>query len=185
MAIQPINVNRDDLAKFIKDPRTIRAFENLNVNQGEIEARLSDVQSAPLVGITLTDVFSNDRFLDNSANITVSDGGPKEGVSFDLTNLGAAGSYGSATQAVRITVDAKGRVTGILQFTLNTDNVTEGVTNLYFTTARARGVLSGGVGIDYDSATGEIALDAIPAPDGTYINPTSITIENGIITAIS
>lgn len=38
-----------------------------------------------------------------------------------------------------------------------TDNVTEGATNLYFTTARARSSVSAGTGISYDNSTGVIA----------------------------
>ena len=39
----------------------------------------------------------------------------------------------------------------------NTDTVAEGSTNLYYTTARARGAVSAGTGISYNSSTGVIA----------------------------
>ena len=42
---------------------------------------------------------------------------------------------------------------------LTTDNLTEGANNLYFTNARARGSLSGGQGITYNSSTGGISVD--------------------------
>jgi hypothetical protein len=42
----------------------------------------------------------------------------------------------------------------------NTDEITEGVTNLYFTNARARSAVSGSTGISYSSATGAIAIDS-------------------------
>jgi hypothetical protein len=38
----------------------------------------------------------------------------------------------------------------------NTDEITEGTTNLYFTNARARGAVSAGTGISYNSTTGVI-----------------------------
>ena len=40
----------------------------------------------------------------------------------------------------------------------NTDDLQEGLTNLYFTQARARGSLSAGTGVVYDSATGTISI---------------------------
>ena len=42
---------------------------------------------------------------------------------------------------------------------LTTDNLAEGVNNLYFTNTRARGSLSGGQGITYNSSTGGISVD--------------------------
>jgi len=41
-----------------------------------------------------------------------------------------------------------------------TDNLTEGTTNKYYTDVRARGAISGGTGLDYDSATGEFDIDS-------------------------
>ncbi len=46
--------------------------------------------------------------------------------------------------------------------TLDTDAVSEGSTNLYHTTARARGAVSAGTGISYNSTTGVISTSAIP-----------------------
>ena len=41
----------------------------------------------------------------------------------------------------------------------DTDDLSEGTTNLYFTNTRARQAVSGGTGINYDSSTGVIAVD--------------------------
>jgi hypothetical protein len=46
--------------------------------------------------------------------------------------------------------------------TLDTDAVSEGSTNLYHTTARARGAVSAGTGISYNSTSGVISTSAIP-----------------------
>jgi hypothetical protein len=46
--------------------------------------------------------------------------------------------------------------------TLDTDSVSEGATNLYHTTARARSSVSAGTGISYNSTTGVISTSAIP-----------------------
>ena len=61
------------------------------------------------------------------------------------------------------------------QFSLsaNTDQVTEGLSNLYFTDSRARGALSGGTGISYTALTGAIAIDLV---GGTAIGISGNTI---------
>ena len=46
--------------------------------------------------------------------------------------------------------------TGVVS--LSTDNITEGSTNKYYTDTRARGALSSGTGISYNSSTGVISL---------------------------
>jgi len=46
--------------------------------------------------------------------------------------------------------------------TLDTDAISEGSTNQYFTTARARSSVSAGTGISYNSTTGAISTSAIP-----------------------
>lgn len=136
------------------------------------------------------------------------------------------GAIGDASHTLKITFDAKGRATAVQSYVLNTDNITEGAANLFFTVSRARASISSGTGINYVPATGviniadtavapgaygnashvasftvdqqgrltaagqvTITIAAIigmaPAADGTYANPTSITIKNGVIVAIS
>ncbi|MES2668669.1 MAG: hypothetical protein V4644_03215, partial [Patescibacteria group bacterium] len=59
--------------------------------------------------------------------------------------------------------------------TKTTDNLTEGITNLYFSNARARSALSAGAGITYSTTTGIIALNntgdwtgTLDGQEGTY-----------------
>jgi|GEM_PF-5913708 len=130
-------------------------------------------------------IYPNSRALGVvDGELTASDAPPDFTLGLADTGPGAT-SVGDASHVIQIAIDAKGRVVAVDQFELDSDNVAEGATNLFFTQARARESLSGGVGIAYDQGTGAIALDAVPAPDGTYSNPTSLTIQNGIITAIS
>ena len=117
-----------------------------------------------------------------------------------------AGDYGSASETVRYVVDAKGRLTEAEAFDLNTDNVTEGSTNLFFTEQRARDSISGVDGIAYDAPTGVIdtqgftgtvgPLDfnkgiaaatstAVAGFTGTVSPIISITFVDGICTAAS
>lgn len=76
-----------------------------------------------------------------------------------LENSGVtADTYGSASRVPSVAVDQYGRVIAATDYALDTDNITEGATNLFFTNTRARSALSGGTGIAYNSGTGQIAV---------------------------
>lgn len=89
-----------------------------------------------------------------------------------LTDLGAPVDD---NDAVRL-IDLNSIVSGVSSFNgrtgivtsqagdYDTDIVSEGVTNLYYTDARSRAALSEGTGIDYNSTTGVISADT------TYLN---------------
>ena len=80
---------------------------------------------------------------------------------------------------------------GLITSDATTDDLTEGITNQYFTTARARNSLSAGSGISYDSTTGIITSLSITGPTGpqgiqgptgpagTYTAGTNIAISGG------
>lgn len=61
----------------------------------------------------------------------------------------------------------------------STDAVPEGSSNLYFTTARARGSISAGTGISYNSGTGEISATGVSLNAGTGISIVGSTISIG------
>lgn len=67
-----------------------------------------------------------------------------------------------ATFTGNVTGDLTGDVTGTVSDISNhdTDALSEGSTNLYFTDARARLALSGSTGITYNSTTGAISIDS-------------------------
>jgi hypothetical protein len=75
-----------------------------------------------------------------------------------------------------IVLDEFGHLLGVGSITLDTDDIIEGSTNLYFTNARARSALSAGTGITYDTSTGIITNSA---PDQVVV----LTAGTGITTS--
>ena len=72
---------------------------------------------------------------------------------------------------------------GVYSLNANTDQVSEGSSNLYFSDARARASLSAGTGISYTSGTGAIAINLA---GGTGINISGNTIAfNGTSDVVS
>lgn len=109
--------------------------------------------------------FDDERSIyPNSKRLTVASGELTETdhtttLELGLPDLLTADTVGDASHLVVLAFDAKGRMTAASQVALNSDNVTEGTTNLFFTNARARGAISGASGISYNSATGVITLN--------------------------
>lgn len=70
-----------------------------------------------------------------------------------------------------------GHVTGTVSSisNLDTDNLSEGSTNLYYTTDRVRGDVSGGLGINYNESTGVFSLpqEVSSSSDVTFDNVTA------------
>lgn len=106
------------------------------------------------------------------------------GTALTLTTIGTSGAatYNSGTGVLNIPIYSSGGGavssvfgrTGAVVATLgdyNTDLVTEGTTNLYFTNARARGVLSANPGsaLTYNSSTGRFTLNAADSGTSGYV----------------
>ena len=104
-------------------------------------------------------------------------------------SAGAGISYNSTTGVISATstggvVSVNGQ-TGVV--TLTSDNIPQGVTNLYFSNALARAALSGGTGVTYNSTTGVIAIgqDVAPSASPNFVNMTlsgDIAVNGGDIT---
>jgi len=153
------SLTRQDIGQFLSTPRQIRAFENIQQNVGVGADFIAGAKESSVLVLSLSSVFLNQRKLTGSANISIADGGPGGDATLDLTDTTVtAGVYGSATQTLAVSVDAKGRITSAQAFALNSDNVAEGAVNLYYTDARSRASVSAGTGLSYDTGTGVIAL---------------------------
>ena len=81
-----------------------------------------------------------------------------------------SGTYDSSTGVIDITGDVSSvnSLTGAV--VLDTDDISEGTSNQYFTNARARGALSAGSGISYNSTTGAISADTSTMATKTYVD---------------
>lgn len=169
MDTQLNSINRSDLGKFISDPRTIVAFENLSSNQDSLIGTVNQIAAASFVSVSLTTALTNDRVLAGSSDILLTDAGPKGNLSIELSTTGvSAGSYGSPAKTTQLAVDSKGRLSLVAEYILNTDNVTEGSANLFFTTARSRNSISAGTGLSYVPATGVMSISSAFFATGTY-----------------
>jgi len=113
----------------------------------------------------------------------------------------STGTLTSTIFAGNLTGNVTGNVTGAVTGTVSslsnhtTNSLTEGGTNLYFTTARARSSLSQGTGVTYDNVTGVISIGQAVATSsnvtfanltttGTIVSTGAIS-SNGDITAFA
>lgn len=173
--MDPLKTNalpRGDIADFIKSDRGVRSYEDL---QGDTVNVYEAINTGSFLTITGSPSLGSERTLTLTADLTAVDGGPNALYTLGLSNTTVVpGTYGSASKVVSFTVGAKGRVTGATEYALNSDNVTEGATNLFFTNARARAALSGGTGISYNSGTGAIAIATTAVTAGSYGSSTKV-----------
>lgn len=143
---------------------------------------LESIVNAPFLTTEVTSALPNERALTVGSGLDLTFTSQLATVS--LTNSGvAAGVYGLPNALPQITVDSRGRITFAAQITLITDNVTEGVVNLFYTDARARQALSAGAGIDYDDTTGSIALQQT-LDAGTYTPTATLGANAAAATAL-
>lgn len=174
---------RDELAKFLPNPRAVRAFEGMQTDvtqtipdaMGHIVDLTNELAAAPYVTWAETPTLENERTLVVTSTLTVNNTGSQIVLGLRETGF-AAGFYGSATQTLGLQVDVFGRVTGAQTYNLLSDNVAEGTQHLYYTDARARGAISGSAGIGYNNTTGAISLTDTAVTPGTYGSATAVPV---------
>ncbi|GLT02204.1 hypothetical protein GCM10007897_36090 [Sphingobium jiangsuense] len=181
------NLSRKLLGEFLSNPETIRAFENLGMNSDDMATQIEGIRNAAILTLDLSPLFENQRVVSSDGEVEFTDGGAGGTLTIGLSDTGVTtGGYGDASHVVAFAVNAKGRITGVQVHALNSDNVTEGSTHLYFTTNRAREALSQGSGINYDSGTGEIKAKpagAFDVPTGTQNRAAYPTYTSPIISS--
>ena len=149
-------LTRQQIGQFVNSERGIRAFEDV---QADIASQYEAITNASFLTLTTEPGLGSERVLTPSGDFTAVDGGPNSTYALGLSATGViAGAYGDASHTISATVDSRGRISSIASYALNTDNITEGATNLFFTTARARASVSNGTGLNYNSGTGIFSL---------------------------
>jgi hypothetical protein len=170
------NLPREVIADFIKSPRGVRSYEDL---QGDTTNLYQAVASASFLTLTTEPTLGAERLLALSPDLDGDDGGANGTYTLGLADTTVVpGNYGGAPNLITITVDAKGRVTDLANVPIDTDDVPEGSTNLYYTNARARGAISAGAGITYTSGTGVVKVTSA----GTYGAPTGTLARSAFAT---
>lgn len=155
MDLRGLTLTREQIARYAKEDRTIRAIEGAQADVVDIGNALT---TAPFLTLSNEPSLGSERALALTGDLTAVDAGANSTYTLGLSDTAVIpGVYGDATKTVAFTVTASGRITGAAEFTLNTSNITEG-SKLFYTDARARLALSGGTGITYNNGTGAIAL---------------------------
>ena len=131
---------------------------NITVASGASTAAAANGAGITAAGANATFTYSNsdDRWnLNKALNVSTVHGNLTGNVTGNVTG--------------DLTGDVTGDVTGTVSSIANhdTDDLSEGSTNLYHTTARARSSISAGSGISYNSSTGVISNSAASANDAT------------------
>lgn len=174
---------QNELERFLPTPRAVRAFEDMQTDVTEtipeaveqIIDLTNELLAAPYIAWQASDTLENERIINAGPGIAVAVGTTLASVSLTTTGV-TANTYGSATRLAGLVVDQYGRITFAEDYEINTDNITEGVTNLFYTNARARAALSAGTGIDYDSGTGVIDLEDTAVTPDTYGSATDVPV---------
>jgi hypothetical protein len=163
---------------------TINNFDILTKAQADVDFILAEVGGSGVSENTPDTLVLRDENGDFAANMITADlTGDVTGTVSDISNHdtddlaeGTTNKYYSTTQAktdaaalltsatlenITITGDETGLTitaeNGVADS--DTDDLDEGVTNLYFTDARARDAVSAGSGLDYNSTSGEFSAD--------------------------
>ncbi len=136
--------------------------------------------------ITLAVNATSDQISEGSSNLYYTDSRSRSAISLE-TVAGPDSNlmqYNSSSGEMKVTLSSitseftagSGLSYSNGEYALNadTDDVSEGSSNLYFTQARARGALSAGTGISYQSGTGAISINLAGA-DGIGISGNTIS----------
>ena len=132
----------------------------------KIKRRASNGASGSPASLASGELAYNEVASDNTLYYGYGDNGSGEATS--VVAIGGSGAY--ATLSGNQTISGDKTFTGTVTFSsatvvgFDSDDFTEGSTNLYYTDARSRAALSAtsGTGVTYNTSTGVIALASIP-----------------------
>ena len=129
---------------------------------------------------------NSDEISEGSSNLYYTDSRSRSAISLETVSSPDSNlmQYNSSTGEMKVTLSSitdeftagsgLSYSNGEYALDADTDDISEGSSNLYFTQARARGSLSAGTGISYQSGTGAIAINLAGA-DGIGISGNTIS----------
>jgi len=136
--------------------------------------------------ITFAVNATSDQISEGSSNLYYTDSRSRSAISLETVSSPDSNlmQYNSSTGEMKVLLsDITSEFTagtglsysnGEYALNADTDDVSEGSSNLYFTQARARGALSGGTGISYNNGTGAIAI-SLAGADGIGVSGNTIS----------
>ncbi len=180
------------LVKSVSSDFTVTGGGELQVNNSSDLARTGDITSALADYTTTANLdttidgygylksadlsgYATESYVDTAIgniDLTYTTDDVTEGANLYFTNqraLDATASAYDASGAASSAEAAANTYTDNAINALDTDDIEEGVSNQYFTNTRARGAISAGTGISYDSATGVVSVDNTIATQ-TYVD---------------
>lgn len=155
----------------------INAGDGISVNasnatiSANIEAGTGLSKSVSGGQITFAVDANSDEISEGSSNLYYTDSRSRSAISLEAVSSPDSNlmQYNSSTGEMKVTLSSitseftagSGLSYSNGEYALNadTDDVSEGSSNLYFTQARARGAVSGGTGLSYNSGTGAFAIN--------------------------
>ena len=170
----------------------LQAGDGISVNSSNatisanIEAGTGLSKSVSGGQITFAVDANSDEISEGSSNLYYTDSRSRSAISLETVSSPDSNlmQYNSSTGEMKVLLsDITSEFTagsglsysnGEYALDADTDDISEGSSNLYFTQARARGSLSAGTGISYQSGTGAIAINLAGA-DGIGISGNTIS----------
>lgn len=126
--------------------------------------------------------YATESYVDNAINALDTDDIEEGGSNLYFTNQRALDATSAAYDAYGSASTAEANAATYTDNAINaldTDDIEEGTSNKYFTDARARGAVSAGTGLDYNSSTGEFSVDTAEIATQSYVNTAISNLVDG------
>jgi len=174
----------DDLAEGTTNlyaAQAVGTTDDVTFNSVTVDGDLTVNGTTTTLNTTTLDVEDiNITVANGAADGTAADGA---GLTIDLGTDGTADfTYDSSNDRLAsnksIAADLVGDVTGTVSdiSNHNTDDLSEGTSNLYYTDTRVRNAVSGTTGLDYSSATGEFSLADTAVTAGSFGSASEVPV---------
>ena len=126
--------------------------------------------------------YATESYVDNAINALDTDDIEEGGSNLYFTNQRALDATSAAYDAYGSASTAEANAATYTDNAINaldTDDIEEGTSNKYFTDARARGAVSAGTGLDYNSSTGEFSVDTAEIATQSYVDTAISNLVDG------